>query len=95
MEIVELDKFKAEMTLLLECGRLEIMHRAFVILLNLVMHDGACREKAISDGFVAFCVAYVASSTQNETNELDFSEEERALLPVTVEIAKKIIEQAE
>jgi hypothetical protein len=93
--LVKLDKFKAEMTLLLECGRLEIMHRAFVILLNLVMHDGACREQVVSDGFVAFCAAYVASSTQNETNELDFSEEEQALLPVTIQIAQKIIEEAE
>jgi hypothetical protein len=81
--------------LLLECGRLEIMHRAFVILLNLVMHGGLCCEKVVSEGFVAFCVAYVNSSDTDETLELEFSEEEMALLPVTVEIAKKIVAEAE
>jgi hypothetical protein len=94
-ELVKVDRFKSEMTLLLECGRLEIMHRAFVILLNLVMHGGTCREKVVSEGFVAFCVAYVNSSDTDETLELEFSEEERALLPVTVEIAKKIVDEAE
>jgi hypothetical protein len=91
VEMVQLAKFKTEMTMLLESGRLEIMHRAFVIVLSLVSHGGACKEKVISEGLVDFCVAYVDSFVKNETNELEFSEEERALLPVTVEIAKKII----
>jgi tetratricopeptide (TPR) repeat protein len=95
VEIVELERFKSEMTLLLECGRLEIMHRALVVLLNLVLHNGTCRAKVVEEGLVAFCAAYVDSFNKNETNELEFSEEERALLPVTVDIAKTIVSKAE
>ena len=98
---VELENFRQSMELLLECGRLEIMHRAFCILLNLVQSqeeeddNNKCRDKVISEGLVAFCSAYVSNYHNNkDTQLLDFPDEERAILPVTVDIAKRIVQLA-
>jgi hypothetical protein len=95
LALVELPKFREETMALLESGRLEVMHRGLVIVLNLLLLGTTCREKAISAGLVAFCAAFVDSFNKNETSELEFSDEERALLPVVVEISKKIVSQAE
>lgn len=91
--LVKLEKFKSEMESLLESGRLEIMHRAMVLLQNLVAHGGATKEAAISSGLVAFCDAY-AQSVQSGKANLEFSEEEKALLPLTADIARKIVRAA-
>mmetsp|Transcript_1706 Transcript_1706/g.3711 ORF Transcript_1706/g.3711 Transcript_1706/m.3711 type:complete len:1053 (-) Transcript_1706:124-3282(-) len=91
--IVKLDKFQEEMECLLESGRLEIMHRGFVLLENLVEHGDSTKEAAIKTGLVAFCDAY-AQNCQATKDLLDFPEEERALLPVTEDIAKKIVRSA-
>lgn len=91
-KFVELEKFSEHTRSLLECGRLEIMYRAMAIVLNLVAHGGKTKDKAVSEGIVAFCEAYVDSYHKNtHPDELEFSEEEKALLPVTVDLAKKIV----
>jgi hypothetical protein len=92
--LVKLDKFKSEMESLLESGRLEIMHRALVLLQNLVTHGGAAKDAAVSSGLVAFCDAYAASVQSGQT-DLEFSDDERALLPVTADIAKKVVRVVE
>jgi protein unc-45 len=88
-------KFRTQMETLLESGRLEIMHRALVIILNLVLLGGTTKEKAIAEGFVTFCNAYITSCMDNATKELDFPPQEEALLPVTMELAQKIVKAAE
>jgi protein unc-45 len=93
--LIEVPKFREEMSSLLECGRLEIMHRAFVIVLNLVAYGGKCREKVVTEGLVAFCSAYADSYNDKDETELDFAEEELQLLPVTLDLAKKIVNVAE
>lgn len=96
LELVTLEKFGAHMTSMVESGRLEIMHRSFYIVLNLVTHGGDCKEKVVSEGLAAFCKIYVAKYHDNEgTDNLEFSPEEMALLPVTVELAKKIVSLAD
>jgi protein unc-45 len=96
--IVQLAKFKEQVSALLESGRLELMQRALVLVLNLVAHGSTTREKTVEAGLVDFCRAYIelqqhAASGGGE--ELDFSEQERQLLPVTIDIAKKIVQSAE
>jgi protein unc-45 len=95
--LVQLDdnKFRTQMETLLESGRLEIMHRALVIILNLVLLGGTTKEKAISEGLVTFCNAYITSCMDDVAKELDFPPEEAALLPVTMELAQKIVKEAE
>jgi protein unc-45 len=95
LELVTLEKFGAHMTSMVESGRLEIMHRSFYIVLNLVTHGGDCKEKVVAEGLAAFCKIYVDKYHSNKgTDELEFSPEEMALLPVTVELAKKIVSSA-
>lgn len=92
-ELVKLEKFRKHVTSLLESGRLEIMQRILVAILNLVLHGEETREKVVSEGLVEFCRAYI--ELQNHPNEeLQFSDEEKKLLPVTVDIAKEIVKQA-
>jgi hypothetical protein len=82
------------MTSILESGRLEIMHRAFVIVYNLVLHGGEIRIAAVQAGLVDFCRAYIELQ-QHSVSSDDFSIEERQLLPITVDIAKKIVVAAD
>lgn len=94
LELSKLEKFRAHFTSLLESGRLEIMQRILVAVLNLVLHGSETREKAISEGLVAFCQAYI--ELQNHSNEeLEFSAEEKKLLPMTVDIAKEVVKNSE
>lgn len=95
-KLVELEKFRQHTHTLLECGRLEIMHRAMVLLHNLVRHQGKIKEKVVKEGIVSFCEAYVITYNNNEhPDKSEFSDQERALLPVTVDLAKKIVKDAE
>jgi len=89
LKVTSLEKFSDSMNSLLQSGRLEIMHRALVIVLNLMMHGGECRDKTVSEGIVLFCEAYVDSFHNNK--ELEFPEEEAGLMPVTIELAEKIV----
>ncbi|MEL7342094.1 MAG: hypothetical protein AAGM67_16550, partial [Bacteroidota bacterium] len=66
LEVASLEKFKDNMMAVMECGRLEIMHRALAIIMNLVAHGGESKEKTIEAGFVTFCRAYVESFKNNE-----------------------------
>jgi len=94
-KVVEMEKFRPHTETMLECGRLEIMHRIFVLVHNLVAHGGKTREKVVKEGFVAFCEAYVASYHQGTGVDLEFSDQERALLPVVAEIAATIVQMAD
>lgn len=89
--VVALEKFRQHTEMMLECGRLEIMHRIFVLIHNLIRHGGKPRKKTIEEGFVKFCEAYVSSYHNGTGADLEFTEQERALLPVTAEIAAEIV----
>jgi protein unc-45 len=87
--LAEVPLFRDEMSAILECGRLEIMHRAFVILLNLVNHGDTCKQRCIESGLITFCQVYIENSQRSEA--LDFSPEEMGILPVTIELAKQVL----
>ena len=92
-EIVKLAKFRDSMTAMLECGRLEIMHRVLALLLNLVLHGGETREAAVDAGLVTFCRAYIElqNHSKEDDDELEFTEQDKQILPLTVDMAKKIV----
>jgi protein unc-45 len=89
-EFVKLDNFRKHTTALLESGRLELMHRTFALVHSLVQHGGKIKERAISEGLVDFCRAYIELQ-QHSGGDLEFSEQEKQILPVTVDIAKQIV----
>ena len=94
--LVDLKSFRESMTMMLECGNLEVMHRVLVIILNLVEQGGECREATISAGLVAFCAAYVASYHDGrKADELHFSTSESERMAVSVDIAKQIVRLAD
>lgn len=94
--LIDLKPFTESMMSMLECGNLEVMHRALVIVLNLVEQGGKCREAAFSAGLVRFCEAYVGSYHDGKkANELHFSAADQQLMAVTVDSAKDIVRQAE
>jgi hypothetical protein len=57
--VTNLPTFKEEMTFVLECGRLEIMHRGVVLVLNLVELGEEMRGKAKVARLVVFSRAYL------------------------------------
>ena len=88
--VVGLEKFKVHTMTLLESGRLEIMHRALAMVYNLVLHGSETRDKVLEAGLIDFCRAYI--ELQQHAPAVDeFSEEERPLLPITVDFSKKIV----
>jgi hypothetical protein len=94
LKVAELSKFKDEASLILESGRPELMHRGLVLILNLVEHGSETREKVVEAGLVAFCRAYVESIESQGADKLQLPPEELQILPITVEIAKKIVQTA-
>lgn len=77
---------------LMECGQLELMHRAFALFAGLIEHGGECRDALVNTGLGAFCEAYV-TSYQDESkalNDFNFSSQERRLFDVVMGLAKEI-----
>lgn len=94
--LVDLKSLKESMLAMLECGNLEVMHRALVIVLNLVEQGGKCREAALAAGLISFCEAYVVSYHDGKkADELHFSAADQQQMAVTVDVAKEIVRQAE
>lgn len=90
--LVKLPKFQKFMDELLQCGSLELMHRTLALLHNLVAHGGETKEAVVKCGFGAFCLSYVNSYHDDTAiEELEFSPEEKHLMPITVDLAKKIV----
>lgn len=95
LAISQVAKFKEQVPALLESGRLEIMQRALVLVLNLVGLGPTTKTIVVEAGLVEFCRAYIdlqKHAAGESDGGLAFSEEERQLLPVTIDIAKKILE---
>lgn len=92
LSLVKLTTFQKNMDAMLQSGALEIMHRVFAIILNLVAHGGECEQAVLKAGFAAFCVKYVESYHDgSKLEDLDFPDEQKQLMPVTVDLAKKIV----
>ena len=62
-----------------------------VALLNMSDHGDKCKEAVISSGCGVFCLAYVQSYQDGTmASGLNFNEQEKGLLLVTVDLAKEI-----
>lgn len=84
--------FQKHVDHILQAGSLELMHRIMAILLNMVSHGGQAKESVIERGFAAFCLRYVDSYHDGTwQEELEFPDEDKHLMPLTVDIAKKIV----
>ena len=89
--LAKAEHFEEMATSLLECGNLELMHRILVALLNMTDHGGKCKEAVISSGCGVFCKAYVQSYHDGTmASGLNFNEQEKGLLLVTVDLAKEV-----
>lgn len=72
----------------LSSGKLELMHRVLVALLNIQGHNS---NWIISSGSLSFCEAYVAKYHNHDPIDLGFSAVEKKLFMVTIDLAKDIV----
>jgi protein unc-45 len=94
--LVKLPYFQQHVDELLQCGSLHLMHRVLTILFNLVAQGGVCKSTVIEKGFPAFCLRYVESYHDgSKMEDIGFPEEEKHLMPITVDLAKKIVAVSE
>ena len=90
--LIKLKNFQKNMDEMLQSGSLELMHRVLTIILNLVAHGDDCEQAVVNAGFGAFCLKYVeAYHDGQKMGELGFPEEQKHLMPITVDLAKKIV----
>jgi hypothetical protein len=90
--LAKLPNFQKHVDSMLQCGALQIMHRVFVLISNLVAHGGETREAVVKGGFATFCLKYVETYHDGSAMEdIEFPEEEKHLMPITVDLAKKIV----
>jgi hypothetical protein len=95
-ELISLKNFKERFDTLMESGRPELMHRVFVILLNLAEQGGKYREAVVTHGFLAFSLAFVVSYNDgSKASELGFDEHELRLFNVSVDLAKQVVKACE
>lgn len=78
--------------LLLECGNLEIMHRVFVLLINLMEHGPFCREAIVHTGAPTFCKLYIQRYRDgNEAQLIGMDKNDYSTLMLTIDMAKEIV----
>ncbi len=73
----------------LSSGKLELMHRIFVILLNLAEYD---TQWLVSSGSYTFCEVYIQNYQNQKLESLDFSSKDLELMKTTICIAKEIVQ---
>ena len=87
---------KERIDTILSSGRLELMHRLLVIVLNLSELGGKYRQAVVEHGLLAFCMAYVQSYHDgSKVQELDFTEQDKGQFQVTVDLSKQIVKSCE
>ncbi len=94
--MIKISTFKERMDTCMGSGSLEIIHRIFVVILNLVEHGGDTKEAAVDNGLVAFCNAYIDSYHDGEKiMELGLEDHQLPAFNTTVELAKEVVKTAE
>lgn len=88
--LIQATHFEEMVRTLLQCGNLEIMHRLFVLLLNLTFHGPRFQEMVTKTGAYAFLEIYV-QNYKDGTQDLGMTQVELAQLMTTVELAKEIV----
>ena len=94
--LIKIPTFKERMDSCMQSGSLEIIHRIFVVILNLVEHGGDTKDAAVEHGLVAFCNAYIDSYHDGKMiKELGLEDHQIPAFNTTVEIAKEVVKAAE
>ena len=94
--LLGIKNFKERVDSILESGHLEIMHRMFVIMLNLAQLGGEYREAVHSHGLYTFALAYVQTYHQGaKASELEFDDKHRGLFETIVGVAKNVVRECE
>ena len=94
--LIKITTFKERMDTCIASGSLEIIHRIFVVILNLVEHGGDTKVAAVENGLVAFCNSYIDSYHDGEMiKELGLEDHQLPAFNTTVELAKEVVKTAE
>ena len=94
--LIQIPTFKERMDTCMQSGSLEIIHRIFVVVLNLVEHGGETKVATVDHGMVAFCNAYIDSYHDGKMiEELGLENHQLPAFNATVEIAKEVAKAAE
>ena len=89
--LVQCKNFRDMTRSLLECGQVELMHRALALIAGLIEHGGDCREAVVATGAGPFCDAYVASYQDGtKLDELNFTPAEHASFGATLNLAAEV-----
>ena len=93
MAIVNTSRFSELIRTLMECGRLELMHRVLALLVGLIEHGGKCREAVIATGAKPFCDVYIQNfqDEKKTLRDFKFGQSERRSLTETLNLAKDVI----
>lgn len=92
LELTKLKNFEVEMTTLVQSGEMDLMHRTFALILELVSHGGKCLEACKKASLIDFCRIYVDNYHDgSKVEDFEFTEENMKLMPITVDLAKKIV----
>jgi hypothetical protein len=93
--LVSIKNFKERVDSILGCGSLELMHRLMAVVHNLVLHGGEIEEAAKKHGLIAFAEAYADSYHDgSKAMELEFEDQDMAILSATIQVAKEIVRAA-
>lgn len=85
----KLNNSKSMVESVLSSGKLELMHRVLVAMLNVLDHNSAW---ILSSGTLSFLEAYVQKyHNKKEISDLEFTKAEEQLFMITLEIAKEVI----
>lgn len=88
-EFCKLSMTKTMVETVLSSGKLELMHRILVAILNITESES---EWIISSGTLAFCEAYIFKYHDGqESGKLHFSASDNQVMMTTVNIAKEIV----
>ncbi|KAL9180489.1 hypothetical protein ACHAXT_010942 [Thalassiosira profunda] len=90
--LVAMPNFDEFARAMMECGQLELMHRALALMVGLIEHGGECKEAVVATGAGPFCDAYVKTYQDEKKTMKDFnmSQGERGSLAATLTLAKEV-----
>lgn len=87
-EFCGLSNSRAMVESILSSGKLELMHRILVVLLNLIENE---KQWVVSSGSLSFCEVYIQKYHNEKLESLGFSTKEIELMKTTISIAQEIL----
>lgn len=87
-EFCKLSNSRVMVESVLSSGKLELMHRILVVLLNLIESE---QQWIVSSGSLSFCEAYLQNYHNEKLKCLGFSTAEVELMKITISVAQEIV----